>query len=107
MLKLHMIIVHDPIINDLLGLQTKEKFECPVCGLKMKCRHSRSLGKQVFDEFRHFLHNNHRYQIAKKHIFNGKEETSSRPRRMTPHLWKLEYDRLNRRGNVQFFVRSL
>ena len=73
----------------------------------MKCRHSRSLGKQVFDEFRHFLHNNHRYWISKKHLFNGKEETSSRPRRMTPHLWKLEYDRLNRRGNVQFVIRSL
>ena len=26
---------------------------------------------------------------------------------MTPHLWKLEYDRLNCRGNIQFVVRSL
>ena len=76
-----MIIVHD-----LLGLQTKGKFACPVCGPKMKSRYSRSLGKQVFDEFRHFLHNSHKYRIAEKHLFNGKDETSSRPQRMTPHL---------------------
>ena len=69
MLKLHMIIVHD-----LLGLQTKEKFACPVCGPKMKSCHLRSLGKYVFDEFRHFLHNNNKYQITKKNIFNGKED---------------------------------
>ena len=74
MIKLYMIIVHD-----LLGLQTKGKFACLVCGLKMKSSHSRSLGKQVFNEFRNFLHNSHKYQIVEKHIFNGKEETSSRP----------------------------
>ena len=102
-----MIIVHNPIVHDLLGLQTKGKSKCPVCSPNMKSHHSRSLGKQVFDEFRHFLHYNHKYRITIKHIFNGKEETSSRPQRMTPHLWKLEYDRLNRRGNVQFVVRSL
>ena len=106
MFKLRMIIVHDPLLHDL-GLQTKRKFACPACGPKMKSRHSRTLRKQVFHEFRHFLHNNHRYRIAEKHLFNGKEETSSRPRRMTPHLWKLEYDRLNCRGNIQFVVRSL
>ena len=94
-----MIIVHD-----LLGLQTKGKFACPVCGSKMKSRHSRSLGKQVFDEFRLFLHNNHKYRIAEKHLFNVKEETSSRQQRMTPHSWKLEYDQLNHRGNVQFVI---
>ena len=106
-LLLCMIIVHDPIIHDLLSLQTKGKFACLVCGPKMKSHHSRSLRKKVFDEFRKFLHNNHRYQISKKHLFNGKEKTSSRPRRMTPHLWKLEYDRLNRRGNVQFVIQNL
>ena len=73
MFKLCMIIVHDLIIHDHLGLQTKRKFACPICGPKMKCRHSRSLGKKVLDEFRHFLHNNHRYQIAEKHLFNWKE----------------------------------
>ena len=45
MFKLRMIIVHDPLLHDLLGLQTKGKFACPVCGPKMKSRHSRSLGK--------------------------------------------------------------
>ena len=47
------------------------------------------------------------YQISEKHIFNEKEETTSRPWRMTPHLWKLEYNRLNCWGNVQFVVQSL
>ena len=78
----------------------KGKFACLFCGLKMKSHHSRSLGKQVFDEFRKFLHNNHKYRITKKYIFNGKEETTSRPQGMTHHLWKLEYDRLNCQGNV-------
>ena len=79
MFKLHMIIVHDPLVYDLLGLQTKGKFACLVCGSKMKSYHSRTLRKQVFDEFRHFLHNNNRYRISEKHLFNGKEERSSRP----------------------------
>ena len=87
-----MIIIHDSIIHDLLGLQTNEKFVCLFCGPKMKSRHSRSLGKSVFDEFRKFLHNNPKYQITEKHIFNEKEETTSKSQRMTPHLWKLEYD---------------
>ena len=46
-------------------------------------------------------------ELMKKNIFNGKEETSTRPWRMTPHLWKLEYEWLNRRGNVQFVVWNL
>ena len=78
MFKLCMIILHDLIIHDILGLQTKCKFTSPVCGSKVESHHSRSLGKQVFDEFRHFLHNNHKYPIAEKHLFKGKEETSSR-----------------------------
>ena len=94
-----MIIVHD-----LWDLQTKGKFACPACGPKMKSHHSRSLQKQVFNEFRHFLHNNHKYQITKNHLFNGKEETTSRLQRMTPHLWKLEYDWLNHRGNGLKFI---
>jgi predicted RNA-binding Zn-ribbon protein involved in translation (DUF1610 family) len=41
------------IINPYLaGLQTKGKFACPVCGPRMKSHHSRSLGKEVFDEYR-------------------------------------------------------
>lgn len=88
------------IIHYLVGLQTKGKFACPVCGPKMKSRHAKFLGKQVFDEYRHFLHKNHKYQNTEKHLFNGKEETTSKPRRMTPHLWKLEYNRINHQGNV-------
>jgi hypothetical protein len=59
----------------------------------MKYRHSKSLGKMVFDEYRHLLPKNHRYRTTEKHIFNGKEETGLKPRRMTPHLWRLEYNR--------------
>ena len=40
----------------------------------------------------------HKYQSAKKHLFNEKEETTSKPWRMKPHLWKLEYNRIW--GNV-------
>ena len=29
----------------------------------------------------------------KKNIFNGKKETALKPQRMTPHLWKLQYNR--------------
>ena len=66
----------------------------------MKSRHSKSLGKKVFDENRHFLHRNHKYQIIKKHLFNVLEETTSKPQRMTPRLWKLAYNKINRQGNV-------
>jgi hypothetical protein len=92
------------IINPYLaGLQTKGKFACPVCGPRMKYHHSRSLGKEVFDEYRNFLPKNHRYQTTKKHIFNGKEETAIKPRRMTPHLWKLAYNR-NHQGKQFDYV---
>ena len=84
----------------LVGLQTKGKFARPVCGPKMKSYHSKSFKKQVFDENRHFLHRNHKYRITEKHLFNGLEETTSKPQRMTPRLWKLEYNKINHRGNV-------
>jgi hypothetical protein len=51
----------------------------------MKYHHSKSLGKVVFDEYIHLLPKNHRYRTTEKHIFNGKEETGLKPRRMTPH----------------------
>ena len=35
----------------------------------------------------------------KKHLFNGKEETGLRPRRMTPGLWKLQYNRISQHIN--------
>ena len=63
----------------------------------MKYCHSKSLGNMVFDEYRHLLPKNHRYRTTEKHLFNGKEETGLKPRRMTPHLWRLEYNR-NRQG---------
>jgi hypothetical protein len=59
----------------------------------MKYRHSKILGKMVFDEYRHLLPKNHRYRTTEKHLFNGKEEIGLKPRRMTPHLWRLEYNR--------------
>jgi hypothetical protein len=70
----------------VVGLQTKGKIACPVCGLRMKSRHLRSLENDVFDEYRHFLPNNHRYRTTKKHNLNGKEDNAIKPQRMTPHL---------------------
>ena len=61
------------------GVQTNGKFAYPVCGLKMKYHHSKSLGKMVFDEYRHFLSKNHNYCTTEKHLFNWKEETQSKP----------------------------
>ena len=93
----------DIIINPTFaGLQTKGRFACPVCGPKIKSQRSKTLGKEVFDEYRHFLSKNHRYRTIEKHIFNGKEETGLKPRRMTPHLWKLEYNKSRRDGIFQF-----
>jgi hypothetical protein len=47
----------------------------------------------VFDEYNHLLPKNHRYCTIEKHIFNRKEDIGLKPRRMTPHLWRLEYNR--------------
>ena len=65
----------------------------PVCGPRIKSCHSRSLRKEVFDEYKHFLPKNHRYQTTEKTKFNGKEENGKKPRRKAPHLWKLENNR--------------
>jgi len=59
--------------------------------------------KEVFDEYRHFLPKNHRYRTTIKHLFNLKVEIEIKPRRMTPHLWKFEYNR-NRQGNHLVYV---
>ena len=69
----------------------------------MKYRHSKCLGKEVFDEYRHFLSKNHMYCTTEKHIFNAKEETRLKPRRMAPHQWKLEYNR-NHQGTKFVYV---
>ena len=51
----------------------------------------------------HFLPKNHTYRTTDKEKFNGKEENGKKPRRMTPHLWKLEYNR-NRQGMQLVYV---
>jgi hypothetical protein len=71
----------------------------------MKSRRSKSLGKEVFDEYRHFLSKNHRYRTTEKHIFNGKEEIALKPQIMTHHLWKMQYNR-NSQGTDQIFCLS-
>ena len=63
----------------------------------MKYRHFPDLRKMVFDEFRHFLPRKHKYRTTEKHLFNDKEETRLKPRRMTPQLWMLEYNIINNR----------
>jgi len=60
----------------------------------------------VFDEYRHFLPKNHTYRTTDKAKFNGKEENGKKPRRMTPHLWKLEYNR-NRQGMQLVYVSNI
>ena len=90
-----MIIIIDIEIPKLyiVGLQIKGKFACPVCGPKIKSHRSKSLRKEVFDEYRHFLSKNHRYRTTEKNIFNGNRETALKTWRMTPHLWKMQYNR--------------
>ena len=57
-----------PYLN-IVDLQTKGKFACPVCGPKIKYSHSKSLRNEVFDEYRHFLSKNHRYRTTEKKSF--------------------------------------
>ena len=96
-----MLQIIDIKINTYLAaLQTKGKCACPICGPKMKSHHSRSLGKKVFDEYKQFLSKNHRYRTSEKYIFNGKEETRLKPRRVTPHLWKKQYKRYSNRQGI-------
>ena len=64
----------------------------------MKSHQSKSLEKEVVDEYRHFLSRNHKYRTTKKDLFNGKQQTGLKPQRMTPCLWKLAYDKINPRG---------
>ena len=60
-----------PYLN-IVGLLTKGKFACLVCGPKIKSHRSKSLRKEVFDEYRHFLSKNHKYRTIERNIFNGK-----------------------------------
>jgi hypothetical protein len=63
----------------LVGLQTKGKFAFPVCGPRINFFRSRSLAKEVFDEYRHFLPKNHSYRTTDKAKFNGKEQNRKKP----------------------------
>jgi hypothetical protein len=57
-----IINIIDTGINPyVVGLQTKGKFSCPICGPRMEYRCSRSLGNEVFNENKHFLPKNHSY----------------------------------------------
>ena len=60
------IIIDIDIPYLYVGLQAKGKFACPVCGTKIKYRRSKRLIKEVFDEYRHFLSENHMYQTTEK-----------------------------------------
>jgi hypothetical protein len=73
------------------GLQTKGKHGCPSCGPKTLYRHSKDLSKIVYDEYRQFLPQNHRYRVREKNKFNGKEVEIRKPRRMNPARWKMAY----------------
>ena len=46
---LYIIIINIDIPYLYVGLQTKGKFACPICGPKIKSCHSKSLRKEVFD----------------------------------------------------------
>ena len=70
----------------------------------MKSRQSKSLGNEVFDEYRHFFSKKHKYRTTEKNLFNVKQDIGLKPQRMTPHLWKLAYDRINPRGTHFVYV---
>ena len=38
------------------------------------------------------------YRTTKKNIFDRKQETALKPRRMTPQLWKMQYNRNRQAG---------
>ena len=67
-----------PYLN-ITGLQIKGKFACPVCGPKIKSCRSKSLRKEVFDEYRNYLSKNHRYRTIERNIFNGKYDSALKP----------------------------
>ena len=54
---------------------------------------SRDLNKTVYDEYRKFLPQNHRYGVRDKHKFNGKEVEMWKPIKMNPASWKVMYDK--------------
>ncbi|XP_057842572.2 uncharacterized protein LOC131051993 [Cryptomeria japonica] len=86
--------IHDaPGLSICCGLETKGKHGCPSCGPKMLYRQSKDLNKTVYDEYRQYLPQNHRYRVLEKFKFNGKEVEMRKPRRMNPTRWKTMYDK--------------
>ena len=83
---LYIIIIDIDNPSLYVGFQTNGKIASPVCGPMIKSCRSKSLRKEVFDEYRHFLSKNHRYRTTVKHVFNGKHNTALKPPRMTHHL---------------------
>ena len=63
---LYIIIIDIDIPSLYVDLQAKRRLACPVCGPNIKSRCSKSLRKEVFDEYRHFLSKNHKYRTIKK-----------------------------------------
>ena len=63
-----IIDIDIPYLN-IVGLQTKGKFACLVCGPKMNYSFSKYLGKMVLDEYRHFLSKTHRFCTTEKTSF--------------------------------------
>ena len=70
---LYIIVIDIDIPSLYVGLQTKGKFPCAVCGPKINSHRSKILRKEVFDEYSNFLSKNHRYRTTKKNLFNGKQ----------------------------------
>ena len=50
---MNILDIDIPYLN-IVGLQKKGKFACPVCGPKIESRCSKSLRNEVFNEYRHF-----------------------------------------------------
>ena len=61
------------IVQYLTRILTKGKYVCLVCHPRTISRNLRSLGKKVYDKYRHFLPRNHRYQTTKKNSLMDKK----------------------------------
>ena len=73
----------------IVGLQTKGKFACPVCGPKIKSCLSKSLRKEVFDEYRHFLSKNHKYRTTEKKSFQWEARDYIKTTENDTSLWEV------------------
>ena len=85
------------IIPHLVGLQTKGKFSCFVCGPRVISRRSKSLRTKVFDEYRYLLHKNHRYWTIRNIFLMGRKRLEK-----TLEEWHLNY---GNRGTLRISVK--